>query len=342
MVAVGDHDLDGATDLVTSDAYGHSYVFLGPIEGDRAAASAEAVLLGRQNELAGAEVDLADDLDGDGTPDVVVGAPYGGDSYQGTVFVTAGPVSGHLRLGSVASHVFVGKAFGQLGGGTTSLGDLTGDGIGDLAMASTGSPLEIGLVYLVEGGLAGGTYHPRDVAWASFRSTDAGSNLDVHDVVAHDYDGDGATDLLMADSVAPGFGGFASGEAYGVFGPFSGETRLADADVTWSTEVDLEYFGSSFAAGDVDGDSLLDVAFGSDYADDQDGAVYVQFGPATGSVEALDLLTLRTDARDQLGSTLAIVPDWTGDGGDEIAVGAAWGGGNYYGAVMVFESDSMF
>jgi hypothetical protein len=340
-VGLGDHDLDGSTDLVTAGAE-RTYLFLGPLSGDTGPGSADAVLRGYPGSIAGVDVDLAGDIDGDEEPDVVVGASYAGDSYEGKVYVTSGPVTGRHSLGAASTYVFVGQAFGQLGAGTTSVGDLTGDGIGDLAMASAGSPFDPGLVYLVPGGSTPGTYDPADVAWAVFSTEDGGSDLERHDVVARDYDGDGAIDLLMADRFDPGFGEFVSGAVFGVLGPFAGEESLADADVTWSTDVTIAYVGESIGAGDFDGDTQLDVAFGSTFVDDSDGVVYVQMGLASGSVDVADLPALRTPARDELGSTIAIVPDWSGDGGDEIAVGAYWGGGNYYGSVLVFESDSMF
>jgi hypothetical protein len=72
------------------------------------------------------------------------------------------------------------------------------------------------------------------------------------------------------------------------------------------------------------------------------GAVFLQLGAASGTIEARTLPTIVGRSSERLGSAIALVPDWTGDDGAEIALGgptyqAAWHG--EVGALYLFESN---
>lgn len=74
-----DFDLDGASDLVVTgrspDSAGQIFVFFAPTPGERTTAEADLVLFGVSGDLAGYSLDDHADVDGDGHPDILVGAP---------------------------------------------------------------------------------------------------------------------------------------------------------------------------------------------------------------------------------------------------------------------------
>ena len=108
VVLTGDVNGDGLEDLLVGsgwndsvgEASGAVYVVLGPVSGAADIEDAEAVLLGEASkDYAGTAVALGD-FDGDGTPDVAVGAPgesWGG-SGAGSTYVDFGPVTGRASL----------------------------------------------------------------------------------------------------------------------------------------------------------------------------------------------------------------------------------------------------
>ncbi len=157
-----------------------------------------------------------------------------------------------------------------------------------------------------------------------------------------DYDGDGALDIITGDFYAdsPDLS-WPPGAAYAFLGPFSGTTSVDDAVATWAGVEEFGYVGWAVAAADADGDDSLDVFVGASGVDSFKGAVYLQLGFASGVVEIDSLPHFSVADADALGKQVAALPDWDGDGGVEIAMGAPWTNA-LAGAVFVFESDTLF
>jgi hypothetical protein len=137
IAAAGDHDGDGYRDLwigASGDYYagtsgGRAYLALGPFSGEVDLASAEAILQGHGNYAAGTSLSGEGDVDGDGSPDVLVGAP---GYYGGAAWLLYGPVSGTLLLSTDADVVVSGDLTGdRLGSRVWLEGDLDGDGFSD-------------------------------------------------------------------------------------------------------------------------------------------------------------------------------------------------------------------
>ena len=103
-------------------------------------------------------------------------------------------------------------------------------------------------------------------------------------------------------------------------GPFAGEMAADDATATFLSSVDDAIVGWSVdAGGDVDGDGRPDIAIGA--LPDSRGAAYLQLGPASGVIDVDTLATFAgANEDDWAGYRVAFVPDWTGDGGSELAV----------------------
>ena len=389
----GDVDLDGVPDLLVG-ARGADAVYLVPGAGSQVLAEAPR-LVGEVAGWAGVAVDGAGDTDGDGWPDLVVGArndDLGGDD-AGAAYLVRGPVgSGLLR-----DHVtLLGEGPGDNAGiAVAGPGDLDGDGLADLAVGARNHDAggsNAGAVYLLFGPISSGTLGDEGVKLLGKQSGDlagrslaAGGDIDgdgqqdllVGALFAHqagtvyvvtdqdldtelvgvepddgagrslagvgDIDGDGLDDLIVgAPDASPN--GASSGIAYLVLGPATvGTLALADASLLGENTGDNA--GQSVTGADVNGDGVPDLVVGAyknEPAGSDRGAVYVVFGPTSGTVElsgAIKLMGL--DDNDQAGGAVSRVGDVDGDGREDLLVGAHqadWGGDNSGAAYLVLDT----
>jgi ribosomal protein L35AE/L33A len=97
----------------------------------------------------GTSVALVPDVDGDGVPDCLIGAP-GAEANNGRVWVYSGAAA-------VESHSWPGSAGEGLGASVCGGEDLDGDGYGDLGMGGPDAASYAGLALIVRGGPAFGT-----------------------------------------------------------------------------------------------------------------------------------------------------------------------------------------
>jgi hypothetical protein len=95
LSVVGDHDGDGAVDLLigadrAGDDHGGAYLLAGPfVAGATALSDFRAVILGpEQGDRLATSAAAAGDVDGDGTADILLGAPQHGDG--GAAFLIQG------------------------------------------------------------------------------------------------------------------------------------------------------------------------------------------------------------------------------------------------------------
>lgn len=242
MDGAGDVDGDGFADLLIgasaadSEGFnrGAAYLMLGGPSlfagpWSLRLSTADLQLLGEADEDgAGWSVSQAGDVDGDGYPDLLVGA-YGedtGSSRAGAAYLVLGgsglASSGTSRSLSSADLKLIGEEENDSAGGATSgAGDVNGDGFDDLLVAAhrhEDNPTSGGAVYLILGGtaLAGST---RSLSSAEVKFIAESSNDDAGWSVsgAGDVDGDGRDDLLIG---APGDndGGSDAGAGYLVLG----------------------------------------------------------------------------------------------------------------------------
>ncbi|MFN7143931.1 MAG: MopE-related protein [Myxococcota bacterium] len=228
VAGVGDLDADGYDDVVigapgTGRDVGTAYVMYGPLGAGRPRlAGADARLVGSTDDDAvGASVAAAGDVDGDGTPDILVGAA--GYDYDGAdsggAFLLLGPPSGTYTLGT-ADTVLVGEHAGD-GAGWSVAGtpDLDGDGrdemlIGAARMDSGGT--DAGAAYLVYG--PGSSLFDLSGAHARILGEGASDYAGTSVAGVGDTDGDGKGDILVGAPYQDTGLGSLAGTAYLVLG----------------------------------------------------------------------------------------------------------------------------
>jgi len=343
--AAGDLDADGVPDLVVgapaASGGGEAYVVWGASEGTVEMSKVGLLLEGTTASRAGTAVAGGGDLDGDGLDDLVVGAPDARGENQGAIFLIGGALGrpkGPVLLSEVRAISGLAKNQ-QLGSAAVLLGDVDGDGFTDLGVGGEGS----GYAWVVYGGehlaeLTSGAYTDvSDVESASFQGGgSAGSSL----AAPGDVNGDGYRDLLLGAFLFDE-GAKNRGAVHLVHGPFVGLTDVDDSSVATFDGVAAEdRAGWAVAAGDLDGDDLVDVVVGAKEADGVEltsGAAYVLFGPLTGSrgLDAPDGLLMGGATSDRFGTALAVPGDLDGDGWVDLAVGA-YGAAGWDGEVMLF------
>jgi hypothetical protein len=215
-----------------------------------------------------------------------------------------------------------GRALDGAGAALAGPGDVNGDGLADLLVGAPDQDsggVNAGAAYLVLGGGVGiaSLADSEAILLGDESGDDAGRGL-----AGKDLDGDGYSDLMVG---APEHDGSA-GAAYVLFGPVSGTSSLADADVVVPGEGAGDEAGAVLATGDVDGDGRGDLLVGGDGDDDGGsgaGAVWVIADPAAGaSMSAADAKFVGEDAGDQAGTAVASGADVDGDGIDDLLVGA--------------------
>ncbi len=303
MVA-GDADGDGYDDvLFSSHTDVHGYLFHGPVTADAGVSDADLELTGAQASMV---VQILGDHDGDGAPDIAARSQDYGIVRRGTVYVETGIATGTVDLAADATYSYNDWQGDEVGAAIVSLGDATGDGIDDLAIGDPSSDHRT--VYVLAGGELPGAYSVHNAPIAELSSS-TGVDRFGSTIAATDYDGDGYADILVGTEMHPSVHGF--------LGPFAGLRESADADVRWFGEQSLGY--AIAADGDVDADGQPDLLFGAPFANGV-GAAYLQIGAASGVVDAADLVSFHSSSA-YFAYGVAFVPDWTGDGGSEVALG---------------------
>ncbi len=308
VTSLGDVSGDGYDDVAVG-SYGYSSstgrvsIFHGSASGVNSVAA--ATLAGTSSSAFGYSVAGAGDVDGDGSPDLVVGANNLSSGYGGA-YVFYGTGAG---MATSAGTTLSPPGFFSSSPQISPVGDLDGDGYDDFAVGSSGYSSNAGIVYVFYGGPAGPAYEA-DATLVGASSEYLGQVI----APAGDVDGDGYDDLLVS-----GYSYSSSrGRVHLFRGSASGVEGSALSTITGTTTNGYLGFGLA-GAGDTDGDGYGDVVIGA-YGI-SGGRVYLYRGGASGLESSPTTTWSATSSSWQLGRALAL-GDVNGDGHLDLAIGA--------------------
>ena len=327
----GDVNGDGFDDIIiglpsagrdTSNYYntlrsGQSYIVFGQdsnfdanLNSDRLDGNNGFIVEGGDAAFIGRAVSSAEDINGDGFADVVIGGDFdtGISGYSSTAyrFATVGGQA-YIIFGSDRNQALVQtddldgsngftvtsgsspRDIGDLGESVSNAGDINGDGFADIILGGTSEPsLALGRLYSEGAGL---------VVFGKAAGFESQINIPVND---------SSNGFVIAESFTYSYSG-------------ANNASLGDA-VT--------------GGGDINGDGFADVIIGApragDYYSGFKGEAYVIFGKSNSFSEVTRVtnlngsngfvITNQTD--DSLGDSVSIAGDVNGDGLDDIIVGA--------------------
>lgn len=256
----------------------------------------------------------AGDVNGDGFPDLIVGAP-GDDAtgeYRGAAYLWFGGASMRAGPDRVLASTQYAEGFG---GSVASAGDFNGDGFADIIVGAPG--ISVGAAYLFFGGA-----NPDTSADLVLHGEGSGGAFGVSVASAGDVNGDGFADVIVGASTENAGGSNSVGRAYVYLG---GPAADAAADLVLSGNATGDRFGVSVAsAGDLNGDGNADLivgAPGDDAAGADAGRAYVYLGGPVPDALA-DLVLTGEAAGDAFGWSVASTRDMNGDGHSDVVVGA--------------------
>jgi hypothetical protein len=358
VAALGDYDGDGVVDVAVgapgdddegSNA-GAVWVLRQSVDGT---VLAQHKLAGLGGSLAagdafGTSIAGLGDLDGDGDLDLAVAAPLDDDGATSTgsvwiVFLTPGATLSSLAKISPLSGGFGGAldSGDGFGSGLAALGDVDGDGVGDLAVGASGDDdggADAGAVWILFLHADGSVK-----AWQKLSATsggfpgplEAGDNFGAGVCAAGDIDGDGVPDLAVG---APFGGPGGEGAVWTVLLHADGTIKAAQQIGASLGGFDAPLFpgdqlGASLCStGDVSGDGVPDLAIGAPgvhYPGGSTvvGSVFRVLLKADGTVQQQKLLTEHTTESFfpafAVAGSLAFPGDIDGDGNADLLVGEA-------------------
>ncbi|RMG92126.1 MAG: PKD domain-containing protein [Chloroflexi bacterium] len=294
-----------------------------------------------QNADFGFSVASAGDVNGDGFPDIIIGAPRydGGQADTGAAFIYYGTAFGP---GNNPAHILEGsKGAAFFGTAVNTAGDVNNDDIDDILISN-------GLeeVFLFLGSTTGPAATPTQLLAAPVPGSAFGQSLDT----AGDVNGDGFDDIIIGAPAYAGTMGVNQGRAYVYYGSSTGVIE----PFGWSAEGPHanDYFAWSVAdAGDVNGDTYDDVIISIDsYAPVTTplGAAVVFHGSSTGlpdpnsdgkaTITEANWLVVGSQANSLFGFSVNAAGDVNGDTYDDVIIGAPAYTGTFMqeGAAFIF------
>ena len=222
------------------------------------------------------------------------------------------------RVEGTAGSVYAGSAM--------ALGDVDGDGVGDVIIGASGArsgSAAVGGAFIALGPVSGNL--DTDAADIAILGDSRGEAVGATLGVGGDLDQDGTADLVVG-SCAPPTAVDSSGRAFVFIGPVTAGAVVADADFVATGLNQDDALGCALAStGDVSGDTRADLVLGmpgDDTGATDAGGLFVYAGPVSAGSFASTVRLDGESLRDAAGSAAVTGIDLNGDGMGDLIVGA--------------------
>ena len=288
------------------------------------------------------------DIDKDGINDLAVAAHHDNDggSKSGAVWIlfmnTDGTVKGHQKISRTTGNLDgVVQSYDYFGTSLTSLGDLDGDGVVDLAVGAIEANNDTGYVLILFLNTDGTVKKYQKI---NNHEGDFSGMLDPYGrfgtsiASLGDFDKDGVVDIAVGSSLADD-GGTDRGAIWILFlnvnGTVKSHKKISHTEGNFSGILENDdRFSVVTSIGDLDGDGITDIAVGAVNDDDggrDRGALWIIFLNADATVKSYQKIS-DTEGEftgilydeDHLGNSIANMGDLDGDGYNDLAVGSLW------------------
>ncbi|MFT7620570.1 MAG: hypothetical protein ACI97A_004227, partial [Planctomycetota bacterium] len=236
----GDYDQDGTPDFMAGiPFFDNSGVDKGKVRifSGLTGLTIQSLFGTSANAQFGRALSACGDVNGDGIPDIMIGAPLSGATFGGEVSILSGVTSSVIQF-------FVGTPGSNLGWGLTGLGDLDEDGFDDYAIGGPGIGVggtDTGFVS-VYSGISGLPIHS-----SSGQGAAEYFGREVRN--AGDVNGDGVTDMIIGSPLSDQFFMDAgrvtvtSGKDSSILFNYFGQATTANVGVSVAGVGDLNFDG---------------------------------------------------------------------------------------------------
>ena len=243
------------------------------------------------------------DFDSNGVKDLVVSAPGNGTGSLSIVYLNPDGTQKNLNIMDLS---MFNNLDSFMFGTALAADDFDGNGVPDLAIGAPGDSNGAGIVHVAY-------LHSNGTVKSSVNIPNSNTTADAFgtSLAAGDFDGDGVLDLAIG---APGEDNDA-GAVHVAYLHSNGTVKSLVNMANSNTTADA--FGTSLAAGDFDGDGVLDLAIGAPGEDNDAGAVHVAYLHSNGTIKNTTKISDPKYAG--FGYALSVMNDLDGDGRSEFA-----------------------